>query len=195
MQRIVTFVGGDKLASPQARHSIIQLAGDAGQRGSQDPPSAITDMAFLIIPLLARPGARETLTERVDPATRCVRRQGDLVRESNAARLYRRRFFFTGREAASQVAVPWALPVFRAVATIGLAALIHLAAGAVDLDRCGFVPVPLLTRSPSVLAVGRPRAPPPVGARAGDGVSESGWRWCCVMVFATYNDLLHLAAS
>ena len=105
---------------------------------------------------------------------------------------------FTGREAADQVGGPLRIAqISGQVATIGLAALIHLAAVlSISIGLLNLFPVPLLDGGHllfyAVEAVrGRPLS---------DRAQEMGFRIglglvLMLMVFATYNDILHLAAS
>ena len=105
---------------------------------------------------------------------------------------------FTGREAADQVGGPLRIAqISGQVATIGLAALVHLAAVlSISIGLLNLFPVPLLDGGHllfyGVEAVrGRPLSEraQEMGFRIGLGLV------LMLMVFATYNDILHLAAS
>jgi regulator of sigma E protease len=106
---------------------------------------------------------------------------------------------FTGREAADQVGGPLRIAqISGQVATVGgLAALVQLAAVlSISIGLLNLFPVPLLDGGHllfyAVEAVrGRPLS---------DRAQEMGFRIglglvLMLMVFATYNDILHLAAS
>ena len=80
---------------------------------------------------------------------------------------------FTGREAADQVGGPLRIAqISGQVATIGLAALIHLAAVlSISIGLLNLFPVPLLDGGHLLFyAVEAVRGPPVVGPGAGDGV-------------------------
>jgi regulator of sigma E protease len=105
---------------------------------------------------------------------------------------------FAGHGGADQVGGPLRIAqISGQVATIGLAALIHLAAVlSISIGLLNLFPVPLLDGGHllfyAVEAVrGRPLS---------DRAQEMGFRIglglvLMLMVFATYNDILHLAAS
>ncbi len=106
---------------------------------------------------------------------------------------------FTGREAADQVGGPLRIAqISGQVATIGLAALIHLAAVlSISIGLLNLFPVPLLDGGHLLFST---QSKPSAGARCRSGRrkwgSESDWGLVLMlMVFATYNDILHLAAS
>jgi regulator of sigma E protease len=105
---------------------------------------------------------------------------------------------FTGREAANQLGGPIRIAqISGQVATIGLTALLHLAAVlSISIGLLNLFPVPLLDGGHlmfyAVEAVrGRPLSEraQEVGFRIGLGLV------LMLMVFATYNDILHLASS
>ncbi len=105
---------------------------------------------------------------------------------------------FTGREAADQVGGPIRIAqISGQVATIGLTALIHLAAVlSISIGLLNLFPVPLLDGGHllfyAVEAIrGRPLSEraQEVGFRIGLGLV------LMLMVFATFNDVKHLAAS
>jgi len=104
---------------------------------------------------------------------------------------------FTGREAADQVGGPLRIAqISGQVATIGLAALIQLAAVlSISIGLLNLFPVPLLDGGHllfyGIEAVrGRPLSEraQEVGFRIGFAIVVM------LMIFATYNDILHIAA-
>ena len=105
---------------------------------------------------------------------------------------------FTGREAADQVGGPLRIAqISGQVATIGLAALIHLAAVlSISIGLLNLFPVPLLDGGHLLFYAVEAVRGRPLSERA----QEMGFRIglglvLMLMVFATYNDILHLAAS
>jgi regulator of sigma E protease len=196
MQRIVSVRGGDKLAFTIKRgDAILQLQATPEQREVKDPFGNSHRQGILGITRATAPG--ETLTERVDPATALWLgvKETWFVIDRTLAYIGG---VFTGREAASQVGGPLGIArISGQVATIGLAALIHLAAVlSISIGLLNLFPVPLLDGGHllfySVEAVrGRPLS---------ERAQEMGFRIglalvLMLMVFATYNDILHLAAS
>ena len=196
MQRIVSVHGGDKLAFTIKRgDAILQLQATPEQREVKDPFGNSHRQGILGITRATAPG--ETLTERVDPATALWLgvKETWFVIDRTLAYIGG---VFTGREAASQVGGPLGIArISGQVATIGLAALIHLAAVlSISIGLLNLFPVPLLDGGHllfySVEAIrGRPLS---------ERAQEMGFRIglalvLMLMVFATYNDILHLAAS
>jgi len=105
---------------------------------------------------------------------------------------------FTGREAADQVGGPIRIAqISGQVATIGLAALIHLAAVlSISIGLLNLFPVPLLDGGHLLFYAIEAIRGKPLSERA----QEMGFRIglamvLMLMVFATYNDFKHLAAS
>ena len=105
---------------------------------------------------------------------------------------------FTGREAADQVGGPLRIAqISGQVATIGLAALVHLAAVlSISIGLLNLFPVPLLDGGHLLFYAVEAVRGRPLSERA----QEMGFRIglglvLMLMVFATYNDILHLAAS
>ena len=105
---------------------------------------------------------------------------------------------FTGREAADQVGGPLRIAqISGQVATIGLGALIHLAAVlSVSIGLLNLFPVPLLDGGHLLFYAFEAIRGRPMSERA----QEMGFRIglglvLMLMVFATYNDILHLAGS
>jgi regulator of sigma E protease len=139
----------------------------------------------------------DVTTERVNPATALWLgvKETWFVIDRTAAYVGG---LFTGREAADQVGGPLRIAQLSGqVATIGLAALVQFAAAlSISIGLLNLFPVPLLDGGHllfyAVEAVrGRPLS---------DRAQEMGFRIglglvLMLMVFATYNDILHLAAS
>jgi regulator of sigma E protease len=105
---------------------------------------------------------------------------------------------FTGRESADQVGGPIRIAqISGQVATIGLSALIHLAAVlSVSIGLLNLFPVPLLDGGHLLFYVVEAVRGYPLSDRA----QELGFRVglalvLMLMIFATYNDILHLASS
>ena len=196
MQRIVSVHGGDKLAFTIKRGgSILQLQATPEQREVKDPFGNSHRQGILGITRSTAPG--ETLTERVDPATALWLgvKETWFVIDRTLAYIGG---VFTGREAASQVGGPLGIArISGQVATIGLAALIHLAAVlSISIGLLNLFPVPLLDGGHLLFYAVEAVRGRPLSERA----QEMGFRIglalvLMLMVFATYNDILHLAAS
>jgi regulator of sigma E protease len=104
---------------------------------------------------------------------------------------------FTGREAADQVGGPIRIAqISGQVATIGITALIHLAAVlSISIGLLNLFPVPLLDGGHLLFYAVEAIRGRPLSERA----QELGFRIglglvLMLMVFATYNDILHLAS-
>jgi regulator of sigma E protease len=196
MQRIVSIHGGDKLAFTIKRgNSTVQLEATPELRDVKDPFGNSHRQGILGITRSTAPG--ETLTERVDPATALWLgvKETWFVIDRTLAYIGG---VFTGREAASQVGGPLGIArISGQVATIGLAALIHLAAVlSVSIGLLNLFPVPLLDGGHLLFYAVEAVRGRPLSERA----QEMGFRIglalvLMLMVFATYNDILHLAAS
>ena len=196
MQRIVSVHGGDKLAFTIKRgDAILQLQATPEQREVKDPFGNSHRQGILGITRATAPG--ETLTERVDPATALWLgvKETWFVIDRTLAYIGG---VFTGREAASQVGGPLGIArISGQVATIGLAALIHLAAVlSISIGLLNLFPVPLLDGGHLLFYAVEAVRGRPLSERA----QEMGFRIglalvLMLMVFATYNDILHLAAS
>jgi regulator of sigma E protease len=196
MQRIVGIHAGDKLTFTIKRgDSSLQLGGTPELREVKDPFGNLHRLGVMGITRATAPG--DVLTERVDPATAFWLgiKETWFVVDRTFAYIGG---VFTGREAADQVGGPLRIAqISGQVATIGLAALVHLAAVlSISIGLLNLFPVPLLDGGHllfyAVEAVrGRPLSTraQEVGFRIGLGLV------LMLMVFATYNDILHLAAS
>jgi regulator of sigma E protease len=196
MQRIVSIHAGEPLAFTIKRgDSTVQLRGTPELKEVKDTFGNAHRLGVLGITRSTSPG--DVTTERVDPATAFWLgiKETWFVVDRTLAYVGG---VFTGREAADQVGGPLRIAqISGQVATIGLAALIHLAAVlSISIGLLNLFPVPLLDGGHllfyAVEAVrGRPLS---------DRAQEMGFRIglglvLMLMVFATYNDILHLAAS
>src|SRR6516164_4755860 len=196
MQRIVSTHAGDKLSFTVKRgDSTVELQGTPDLREVKDPFGNLHRIGVLGI--TRQTAAGDVLTERVDPATALWLgvKETWFVVDRTLAYIGG---VFVGREAADQVGGPLRIAqISGQVATIGLAALVHLAAVlSISIGLLNLFPVPLLDGGHllfyAVEAIrGRPLSPraQEMGFRIGLGLV------LMLMVFATYNDILHLAAS
>ncbi len=196
MQRIVAIRAGEKLSFTVKRgDQVVQLSGAPELREVKDPFGNVHRQGVLGI--TRQTAAGDVLTERVDPATALwlgVKETWFVIERT----LSYIGGVFTGREAADQVGGPLRIAqISGQVATIGMVALINLAAVlSISIGLLNLFPVPLLDGGHllfyAVEAVrGRPLS---------DRAQEMGFRIglglvLMLMVFATYNDILHLAAS
>jgi len=196
MQRIVGVRAGEHLTFTIKRgDSTLQLNGTPELKEVKDPFGNAHRLGVLGITRKTVSG--DVTTERVNPATALWLgvKETWFVIDRTLAYIGG---VFTGREAADQVGGPLRIAqISGQVATIGLAALVHLAAVlSVSIGLLNLFPVPLLDGGHllfyAVEAVrGRPLS---------DRAQEMGFRIglglvLMLMVFATYNDILHLAAS
>jgi len=197
MQRIVSIHGGDTLNFTIKRgDSTVQLRATPEQREQKDSFGNVHRLGILGITRATNPG--DVVTERVDPATAVWLgvKETWFVIDRTLAYIGG---VFTGREAADQVGGPLRIAqISGQVAAIGgLAGLIQLAAVlSISIGLLNLFPVPLLDGGHllfyAVEAIrGRPLSEraQEVGFRIGLGLV------LMLMVFATYNDILHLAAS
>jgi regulator of sigma E protease len=197
MQRIVGIRAGEQLTFTVKRgDSTLQLRGTPVLREVKDPFGNVHRGGVLGITRKTATG--DVTTERVDPATAAwlgVKETWFVIDRT----LSYIGGVFTGREAADQVGGPLRIAqISGQVATVGgLAALVQLAAVlSISIGLLNLFPVPLLDGGHllfyAVEAVrGRPLS---------DRAQEMGFRIglglvLMLMVFATYNDILHLAAS
>ena len=196
MQRIVGVRAGEHLTFTIKRgDSTLELNGTPELKEVKDPFGNAHRLGVLGITRKTVSG--DVTTERVNPATALWLgvKETWFVIDRTLAYIGG---VFTGREAADQVGGPLRIAqISGQVATIGLAALVHLAAVlSVSIGLLNLFPVPLLDGGHllfyAVEAVrGRPLS---------DRAQEMGFRIglglvLMLMVFATYNDILHLAAS
>jgi regulator of sigma E protease len=196
MQRIVGMDAGQQLTFTVKRgDATVQLLGTPQLREVKDPFGNAHKLGVLGI--TRQTAAGDIVTERVNPATALwlAVKETWFVIDRTMAYIGG---VFTGREAADQVGGPLRIAqISGQVATIGMAALIHLAAVlSISIGLLNLFPVPLLDGGHllfyAVEAIrGRPLSEraQEVGFRIGLGLV------LMLMVFATYNDILHLAAS
>jgi regulator of sigma E protease len=196
MQWIVGGHAGEQLSFTVKRgDSIVQLQGTPELKVQKDGFGNTHRLGVLGITRASQPG--DVLTERVNPATAMWLgvKETWLVIDQTLTYIGR---IFTGREPADQIGGPLGIAkISGQVATLGLAALIRLAAVlSISIGLLNLFPVPLLDGGHLLFYAvefirGRPLS---------DRAQEMGFRIglglvLMLMVFATYNDILHLAAS
>jgi regulator of sigma E protease len=196
MQRIVAIHAGDKLNFTVKRgDKVVQLSGAPELREVKDPFGNVHRQGVLGI--TRQTAAGDVLTERVDPATAFWLgiKETWFVIERTLSYIGG---VFTGREAADQVGGPLRIAqISGQVATIGMVALINLAAVlSISIGLLNLFPVPLLDGGHLLFYMVEAVRGRPLSERA----QEMGFRIglglvLMLMVFATYNDILHLAAS
>jgi regulator of sigma E protease len=196
MQRFVSIRPGEKLNFTVKRgDSTLQLQGTPELREVKDAFGNVHRLGVLGITRSTNPG--DVVTERVNPATAVWLgvKETWFVVDRTLAYIGG---VFTGREAADQVGGPLRIAqISGQVATIGVAALIHLAAVlSISIGLLNLFPVPLLDGGHLLFYAVEAVRGRPLSERA----QEMGFRIglglvLMLMVFATYNDILHLAAS
>ena len=197
MQRIVSVHGGDTLNFTIRRgDATLQLRGTPEQLEKKDSFGNVHRLGVLGITRATNPG--DVVTERVDPATALWLgvKETWFVIDRTLAYIGG---VFTGREAADQVGGPLRIAqISGQVATIGgLSGLIQLAAVlSISIGLLNLFPVPLLDGGHLLFYAVEAIRGRPLSERA----QEMGFRIglglvLMLMVFATYNDILHLAAS
>ncbi|MGA7808367.1 RIP metalloprotease RseP [Bradyrhizobium sp.] len=196
MQRVVGTHAGDTLTFTVKRgDSTVELHGTPQLREVKDPFG--NEHRIGVLGITRQTAAGDVVTERVNPATALWLgvKETWFVIDRTLAYIGG---VFTGREAADQVGGPLRIAqISGQVATIGMAALIHLAAVlSISIGLLNLFPVPLLDGGHLLFygveaARGRPLSEraQEMGFRIGLGLV------LMLMVFATYNDILHLAAS
>ncbi len=196
MQRNVAIHSGEKLGFTVKRgDQVVQLSGTPELREVKDPFGNVHRQGVLGI--TRQTAAGDVLTERVDPATALwlgVKETWFVIERT----LSYIGGVFTGRGAADQVGGPLRIAqISGQVATIGMVALINLAAVlSISIGLLNLFPVPLLDGGHLLFYVVEAVRGRPLSERA----QEMGFRIglglvLMLMVFATYNDILHLAAS
>ncbi len=196
MQRIVGTHAGEKLNFTIKRgDATVQLVATPQLREVKDPFNNVHRLGVLGI--TRQTAAGDTVTERVDPATALWLgvKETWFVIDRTLAYIGG---VFSGREAADQVGGPLRIAqISGQVATIGLAALVHLAAVlSISIGLLNLFPVPLLDGGHLLFYAVEAVRGRPLSERA----QEMGFRIglglvLMLMVFATYNDILHLAKS
>lgn len=196
MQRIVSTKAGVPLVFTVKRgDEVVKLNGTPQLREIKDTFGNVHRVGILGITRATGPG--DVVTKPVNPATAVwlgVKETWFVVD---------RTFsyiggIFTGRENADQVGGPIRIAqISGQVATIGLSALIHLAAVlSVSIGLLNLFPVPLLDGGHLLFYAIEAIRGKPLSERS----QELGFRVglalvLMLMLFATYNDILHLAAS
>jgi regulator of sigma E protease len=196
MQRIVGTEAGQTLKFTIKRgESTVELNATPELKEIKDSFGNVHRLGVLGITRATAPG--DVATERVNPATALWLgvKETWFVVDRTLAYIGG---IFTGREAADQVGGPLRIAqISGQVATIGLSALIHLAAVlSISIGLLNLFPVPLLDGGHLLFyAIEAIR-----GRALSERAQEMGFRIglglvLMLMVFATYNDILHLAAS
>lgn len=193
MQRIVGTHAGETLHFTVKRgNGTVQLTGTPQLREVKDAFGNTQRLGILGITRKTAPG--DILTERVDPATALWLgiKETWFVVDRTLAYIGG---VFTGREAADQIGGPLRIAqISGQVATIGLAALIHLSAVlSISIGLLNLFPVPLLDGGHLLFYAVEAVRGRPLSERA----QEMGFRIglglvLMLMVFATYHDILHL---
>jgi len=193
MQRIVGTHAGETLHFTVKRGSgTVQLTGTPQLREVKDAFGNTQRLGILGITRQTAPG--DIPTERVDPATALWLgiKETWFVVDRTLAYIGG---VFTGREAADQIGGPLRIAqISGQVATIGLAALIHLSAVlSISIGLLNLFPVPLLDGGHLLFYAVEAVRGRPLSERA----QEMGFRIglglvLMLMVFATYHDILHL---
>ncbi|MGN6311642.1 MAG: M50 family metallopeptidase [Xanthobacteraceae bacterium] len=196
MQRIVSTEAGRQLAFTVRRgDASVTLQATPELKEIKDNFGNVHKLGVLGITRSNAPG--DVLTERVDPATALWlgAKETWFVIDRTLAYVGG---VFVGREAADQVGGPLRIAqISGQVATIGLAALIHLTAVlSVSIGLLNLFPVPLLDGGHLLFYAVEAVRGRPLSERA----QEMGFRIglglvLMLMVFATYNDILHFATS
>jgi regulator of sigma E protease len=196
MQRVVGISPGEQLTFTVKRgDQSVTLKGTPELREVKDPFGNAHKLGVMGITRATAPG--DVVTERVDPLTAAWLgvKETWFVVDRTLAYIGG---VFTGREAADQVGGPLRIAqISGQVATIGLAALVHLAAVlSISIGLLNLFPVPLLDGGHLLFYLVEAVRGRPLSERA----QEMGFRIglglvLMLMVFATYNDILHLAAS
>ncbi|WP_438274658.1 M50 family metallopeptidase [Nitrobacter sp.] len=196
MQRIVGTSAGETLTFTVKRgDAVIDLRGTPELKEIKDRFGNEQRIGVLGISRATAPG--DVTTERVNPAAALWLgvKETWFVVDRTLAYIGG---IFTGREAADQVGGPLRIAqISGQVATIGLGPLIHLAAIlSVSIGLLNLFPVPLLDGGHLLFYAVEAARGRPISERA----QEMGFRIglglvLMLMVFATYNDILHLAGS
>jgi regulator of sigma E protease len=196
MKRFVSVRGGEQLTFRIKRgDTTLELHATPELRDDKDPFGNVSRQGMLGIG--RKPASGDVMTERVNPATALWLgvKETWFVVERTFAYIGG---VFTGREAANQVGGPIRIAqISGQVATLGLSALIHLTAVlSISIGLLNLFPVPLLDGGHLLFYAVEAVRGRPLSERA----QEMGFRIglglvLMLMVFATYNDILHLASS
>ena len=195
MQRIVSTRAGEKLTFTVKRNdTAVKLIGTPELREVKDPFGNSQRVGLLGI---THNTTGEVVTERVDPATALWLgvKETWFVVDTTLSYIGG---VFTGHQRADQVGGPIRIAqISGQVATLGPAALMHLAAVlSISIGLLNLFPVPLLDGGHLLFYAVEAVRGRPLSERA----QEMGFRIglglvLMLMIFATYNDILHLAAS
>jgi regulator of sigma E protease len=196
MQRIVSTRAGETLTFTIKRGDrTLQLQGTPQLREVKDPFGNVHRSGILGI--TRQTAAGDVVTEKVDPATALwlgVKETWFVIDRT----LSYIGGVFTGREAADQVGGPLRIAqISGQVATLGVVALVQLAAVlSISIGMLNLFPVPLLDGGHLLFYAVEAVRGRPLSERA----QEMGFRIglglvLMLMIFVTYNDILHLARS
>ena len=196
MQRVVGLGAGQPLSFTVKRgDDQVTLQATPELKEIKDGFGNVHKLGVLGITRSNQPG--DVMVERVDPATALWLGAKETWFVVDRTLSYVGGIF-VGREAADQVGGPIRIAqISGQVATIGLAALIHLTAVlSVSIGLLNLFPVPLLDGGHLLFYAVEAIRGKPLSERA----QEMGFRIglglvLMLMVFATYNDILHLASS
>jgi regulator of sigma E protease len=196
MQRIVSTSAGTKLVfSVKRGNSVVSLDATPELREIKDSFGNTHRVGILGITRSATPG--EANTERVNPATAFWLGAKETWFVAKSTLLYIGDVF-TRKASADQVGGPIRIAqISGQVATFGLSALIHLAAVlSVSIGLLNLFPVPMLDGGHLLFYAVEAIRGRPLSEKS----QEMGFRVglalvLMLMVFATYNDILHLARS
>ncbi|ABD87994.1 RIP metalloprotease RseP [Rhodopseudomonas palustris] len=196
MQRTVGSEAGQELSFTIKRgDATLELRATPVLKEIKDSFGNAHRVGILGISRATNPG--DVVTERVDPATALLLgvKETWFVVDRTLAYIGG---IFTGREAADQLGGPLRIAqISGQVATFGISPLLHLAAVlSVSIGLLNLFPVPLLDGGHLLFYAVEAARGRPLSERA----QEMGFRIglglvLMLMVFATYNDILHLAAS
>ena len=196
MQRIVSTRAGEELHFTVKRGDRVEnLTATPQLREVKDNFNNVHKIGVLGISRSATPG--EHALERVDPATGLWLGVKETWFVAKSTILYIGDIF-TRRASADQLGGPIRIAqISGQVATIGLAALVHLTAVlSVSIGLLNLFPVPMLDGGHLLFYTVEAIRGRPLSERS----QEMGFRVglalvLMLMVFATYNDILHLAGS
>jgi regulator of sigma E protease len=196
MQRTVGAQAGQELSFTVKRDdATLELKATPVLKEMKDSFGNVHRLGILGISRSSNPG--DVLTERVNPATALVlgAKETWFVVDRTLSYIGG---IFTGREAADQLGGPLRIAqISGQVATFGFSPLLHLAAVlSVSIGLLNLFPVPLLDGGHLLFYAVEAIRGRPLSERA----QEMGFRIglglvLMLMVFATYNDILHLASS
>ena len=194
MQRTVGAQAGQELSFTVKRdETTLELKATPVLKEMKDSFGNVHRLGILGISRSTNPG--DVLTERVNPATALVlgAKETWFVVDRTLSYIGG---IFTGREAADQLGGPLRIAqISGQVATFGFSPLLHLAAVlSVSIGLLNLFPVPLLDGGHLLFYAVEAVRGRPLSERA----QEMGFRIglglvLMLMVFATYNDILHLA--